>query len=146
MKTKHVTGKTIDSFKSGVFVWLFIVVFVSSSFSQNILIKAELIPHGRENRFRSTEETGQSTAQKLYVLYGNDFDGPSDFYLAFNLQDRQTVRYEVVDITGRPIGLGEIPDVLDQTYKVGIQVESTGIYIVRLLIDSRYYSEKVYFK
>lgn len=146
MKTIYVTGKTAGAFERGVAILLFISAFASSAFSQNIFIKAELIQNGRENIFLSTEETRQSTGQNLYALYGNDFDGPSDLYLAFNLQHRQTVGYEIVDITGRSVGVGAIRDVLDQTYKVGIQVESTGIYIVRLLIDSRYYAEKVYFK
>lgn len=146
MKTIYITGKTADTFERGVVILLFIFAFPSSAFCQNIFLKAELFQNGRGNIFLPTEDTGQSTSQNLYALFGNDFDGPSEFYLAFNLQHRQAVGYEILDTNGRSIGLGAIPDVLDQTYKVGIQVESTGIYIVRLLIDSSYYSEKVYFK
>ncbi|MBA4054069.1 MAG: hypothetical protein C0490_05095, partial [Marivirga sp.] len=113
------------------FVCLFIFVFDSSVFSQEMFVKTELTPSVRVNQFQSGDDgVEQSSSQKLYTLFGNDFEGPTDFYLTFNLKNRQVVRYEVIDIKGRSIGLGEIPDVLDQTYKVDVEAQSSGMYIV----------------
>lgn len=116
-----------------------------STRAQDLFTRAELValPQRVSYSSRSEDVADQVHAPVLYTLFGNDFDGPNDFFLKFNLENRQTVRYEVVDVSGKLLGCESIPDVLDQTYKITLGGESSGIYIVRLMIDNRYYSEKI---
>lgn len=145
MKTLYITIKTLANPQRLCLVCPFILLASSFVFSQDVFVKTELMPDVNINYFRVDDSgTDQSSTGELYALYGNDFEGSKDFYLTFDLKKRQTVQYEVIDITGRPVGLDEIPDVLDETYKVDLQIGSSGIYIIRLKIDSKYYSEKVY--
>lgn len=128
----------------GALITLLIISGYTTS-AQDLFTRAELVvlPQRVSYSSRSEDLAGQMHTPVLYTLFGNDFDGPNDFFLKFNLENRQTVRYEVVDVSGRLLGCESIPDVLDQTYKITLGGESTGIYIVRLMIDNRYYSEKI---
>lgn len=86
-----------------------------------------------------------SSTNKPYVIYGTDFHGSGAFYISFNLEARQTVRYQLVDMMGRQIAAQDLKEVLDQTYQVQANSISSGAYIVRLMIDRTCYSEKVFF-
>ena len=85
------------------------------------------------------------STNKPYVIYGTDFHGSGAFYISFNLEARQTVRYQLVDMMGRQIAAQDLKEVLDQTYQVQANSISSGAYIVRLMIDRTCYSEKIYF-
>ena len=65
------------------------------------------------------------------------------FYVTFNLDNRQPVKYELVDMTGKQVGGKELIDVLNQTYKIDVENASSGIYLVRLLIDKKYYVSRI---
>lgn len=83
-------------------------------------------------------------ATKPFVVYGTDPGTPQDFYVTFNLEQRQDVVYNLVDMAGRTIAEQQLPDVLNQTYQVEANTVSTGIYILRLQIGGEYYAEKIY--
>lgn len=82
---------------------------------------------------------------KPYVVFGTDFHGSGGFYISFNLESRQTVRYQLVDMMGRQIAAQDLNDVLNQTYQVQARSISNGAYIVRLMIDRKCYTEKIFF-
>lgn len=134
------------SLKSWSLTCLLVLVYCVQSSSQDRYAAALITNHPDKNLLRS-EDVGfnQSSTHKPYILYGNDLQGPNDFYVLFNLDDRQTVRYELVDIMGKQLTLQELPDVLDQIYKIEVNDVCGGVYIVRLLIDHQYYAEKIYF-
>ena len=109
-------------------------------------ITEEITSEQDRNLFRADDfGFNISALRKPYVLYGNDLQGHANFYLSFNLEDRQNVRYQLVDLLGKQIETREFQDVLDQTYRIEVRNASKGVYIVRLLIDQQYYSEKILF-
>jgi hypothetical protein len=93
--------------------------------------------------FSTTVEPNPLLNEQLYVIYSKTDE--YDFYLTFNLPEKQSVQYEVVDTMGRRVVKGVVDDVLNQTYPVRLEDhESEGIYIVRLGIGARFYSTKIY--
>jgi hypothetical protein len=102
----------------------------------------------RNNNFALRSEDVKmklGSADKPFVLFGTDFQGSGGFYISFDLESRQNVRYQLVDMMGRQIAAEELKEVLDQTYQVQANSISGGAYIVRLVIDRRCYSEKIFF-
>ena len=83
------------------------------------------------------------STSELYTLYPSKIDEAKSFYVTFNLDNRQPVVYELVDMAGRQVGSKELTDVLNQTYKIDIENTSSGIYLVRLLIDDKYYVSRI---
>jgi hypothetical protein len=103
-------------------------------------------PRNNKITFRSEElKMKLGSGDKPYVLFGTDLHGSGGFYISFNLETRQTVRYQLVDMMGRQIAAQDLKEVLDETYKVQANSISSGAYIVRLMIDRTCYSEKVFF-
>jgi hypothetical protein len=78
-----------------------------------------------------------------YAVYGTDPSTPQDFYITFNLTERQAVAYSIVDVTGRSLLTRELDDVLNQTYQVEPNL-SAGIYILRIQIGGKLYSSRLY--
>jgi hypothetical protein len=78
-----------------------------------------------------------------YAVYGTDPSTASDFYITFNLQERQTVKYSIIDMNGRQITTMQLQDVLNQTFQVEPKV-SPGIYVLRLQIGTQIYATRVY--
>jgi hypothetical protein len=83
-------------------------------------------------------------SDELYTIYGTSVNGDPDFYITFNLSDRQPVQYELTDMRGRQLVRAELQDVLNQTFTIPADGLSAGIYIVRLQIEDRIYSQRVY--
>lgn len=79
-----------------------------------------------------------------YRIYHTLPSDPGDFYLTFNLEERQSVHYQVVDIMGRVLAETDINDVLNQTFLIDAGVVEKGIYIVRLQIGHDYFASKVF--
>jgi len=103
-------------------------------------------PRNNKITFRSEDVKMKfGSADKPYVLFGTDLHGSGGFYISFNLEARQTVRYQLVDMMGRQLAAQDLKEVLDETYKVQANSISSGAYIVRLMIDRTCYSEKVFF-
>jgi hypothetical protein len=86
-----------------------------------------------------------SISRKPYVVYGTDLHGTGGFLISFNLETRQTVRYQLVDMMGRQIAAQDLREVLDQTYAVQANSITGGAYIMRLMLDGKCYSEKILF-
>lgn len=93
--------------------------------------------------FFLSDDPSPAAIPDLYMLYPNRLDSEKSFYVTFNLPDRQQVAYELVDMTGKQVGSKELPDVLNQTYRIDVESASSGIYLVRLLIDNKYYVSKI---
>jgi len=103
-------------------------------------------PRHNKITFRSEDvKMKLGSADKPYVLFGTDLHGSGGFYISFNLETRQTVRYQLVDMMGRQIAAQDLKEVLDETYQVQARSISSGAYIVRLMIDRTCYSEKIFF-
>ena len=103
-------------------------------------------PRNNKITFRSEDvKMKLGSADKPYVLFGTDLHGSGGFYISFNLETRQTVRYQLVDMMGRQIAAQDLKEVLDETYRVQANSISSGAYIVRLMIDRTCYSEKIFF-
>jgi hypothetical protein len=83
------------------------------------------------------------STMEVYTLYPNKIEDAKSFYVTFNLENRQTVKYEMVDMSGRQVSTKELTDVLNQTYQIDIEDASSGIYLVRLLIDKKYYVSRI---
>lgn len=93
--------------------------------------------------FVSDDPTPNSVANP-FVVYDSDPITPNDFYITFNLAERESVQYELMDTMGRQVVAQQLTDVLNQTYQVNAEHTSTGVYFLRLQIGGNYYSAKVY--
>ncbi|MBA4056330.1 MAG: hypothetical protein C0490_16565, partial [Marivirga sp.] len=62
----------------------------------------------------------------------------------FNLNERQDIVYDLIDVTGRTVVKETLSDVLNQTYQVMPRDVGSGIYIMRIQIGDRFYSKRVY--
>ncbi len=94
--------------------------------------------------FVSDNPSPTTIASNLYSLYYmNETELGKNFNITFNLDSRQEVRCELVDMMGRQIASREFPDVLNQTFNFDCENISTGIYLVRLLIDNTYYVSRI---
>ena len=92
--------------------------------------------------FFLSDDPSPVVIEDQYALYPNRLDESRSFYLTFNLSNRQHVAYELIDMLGKVISSKELTDVLNQTYKVDVDA-GTGIYLVRLLIDNKYYISRI---
>jgi hypothetical protein len=93
--------------------------------------------------YLSDDPTPKSTADR-FVVYGTDLASAADFYVTFNLQERQPVSYQLVDVMGKQVMNEDLTEVLNQTYRVAPTGVSAGVYILRLHIGSEFYSTRVY--
>ncbi|MEJ7644750.1 MAG: choice-of-anchor J domain-containing protein [Chryseolinea sp.] len=94
--------------------------------------------------FFTSDDPDPKLPENLYSVFYKGLDNLQSLNVSFNLYTRQNVRCELVDMMGKTISSQDIADVLNQTFEVDDSHASTGIYILRLLINDRYYAEKVY--
>ena len=130
--------------------WTLIILLIISSLqgmAQDRISAVEVSEtNANQNLFRSEDVMmSQGSATKPYVLYGNDFRGSGSFYISFNLESRQTVSYQLIDIMGKQLATQGLPGVLDQTYRLEANSISGGTYVVKLLINGKCYTEKIFF-
>jgi hypothetical protein len=78
---------------------------------------------------------------KRYTIYWVD-NGNAD--ITFNLPERQTVAFRIIDTMGRVLSESTLPNMLNQTIRVPVGESSTGLYIIHMHIGSKYYTTKVY--
>jgi len=93
--------------------------------------------------FLSDDPAPLSTEQAPFIVYGTDPASPQDFYITFNLSERQPVKYRIVDVTGKAIISQEWDDVLNQTYHLEPSV-SGGMYVLQLYIGQEHYATKIF--
>ncbi|SKC41785.1 M43 family zinc metalloprotease [Ohtaekwangia koreensis] len=94
--------------------------------------------------FFTSDDKNPNSVSSPFVVYDSDPITPSDFYITFNLTERQPVQYELVDVMGRQVVAQQLQDVLNQTYEVNAENTSSGIYFLRLKIGELYYTTKVF--
>lgn len=94
--------------------------------------------------FFVSDNPAPKTTADPFIVYGTDLASASDFYVTFNLGQRQPVSYQLVDVMGKQVMREDLADVLNQTYRVEPANISSGVYILRLQIGTAYYSTKVY--
>lgn len=92
--------------------------------------------------FRSEGQTF-AVSKNFYRLYSNSQQAPG-FAITFYLETMQSVQYELVDVAGRSVESRILYDVLDQTFHFQANNVPTGIYIVRIKMNNRYFAERVY--
>ncbi|HEX6224156.1 MAG TPA: choice-of-anchor J domain-containing protein [Chryseolinea sp.] len=80
---------------------------------------------------------------ELYSIYPTKISDVKSFNLTFNLDQRQAVKYELVDLAGRRVAGKELPDVLNQTYTIDLENTSSGVYLVRMIIDKKFYVSRI---
>lgn len=115
--------------------------------AQDRITTAEISePRGNKFTFRTQDSMAKmGTTERPYTLFGTDFNGSGGFFITFNLETRQTVRYQLVDMMGKEVASQDLREVLDQTYRVQGNNISSGAYIVRLMIDHKCYTDKIFF-
>ncbi len=68
----------------------------------------------------------------------------SDLKIGFNLEEREVVKCEIIDLMGKRIASVVWEDVLNQVFELpSLETESTGVYIVKLQIGNRQYAERI---
>lgn len=80
-------------------------------------------------------------ACKPFALYSTIGREP---LITFDLPVRQQVGFYMLDIMGREINRGLLPDILNQTITIPTNGLSPGMYLIRLQIGVQYYTTKIY--
>lgn len=96
--------------------------------------------------FFVTPDPTAVTVTEEYSIYGYHETSlrQSDLKITFNLDERQDVAFDIVDTMGKQHANGLLTDVLNQTFPLDPdQSLSSGIYIVRLRMRGRYYTNKI---
>jgi hypothetical protein len=96
--------------------------------------------------FFTTDTPDTIEVEQPYSIYGYNLTEPvqSHLKITFNLPQRQSVDYSVIDMMGKYHANGTLNDVLNQTYPLQLeQGLAAGVYVVRIKIGTRYYSSKV---
>jgi hypothetical protein len=78
-------------------------------------------------------------ADAPYSIYSSS----SDFNITFNLTDRQDVRVQIFNMVGQVVADQQLTDILNQTYQGNLQLQASGLYIVRIQVGNQFYSTKV---
>lgn len=94
--------------------------------------------------FFQSDDPNPPTAAPPFLIYNLNPQNPDAFTITFNLQERMPVGYEVIDLLGRTLTNAEIGYVLNQTFEIDAGGAAAGLYIVRIRVGDRYYSQKVY--
>ncbi len=79
-----------------------------------------------------------------YQLYYSNMNAKSDIAMTFNLPEKQDVRLQIYSITGQIVADNILPETLNQTYYFDLSIQSTGLYLFRVLIGNELSTTKVY--
>ncbi|MBT1706181.1 choice-of-anchor J domain-containing protein [Chryseosolibacter indicus] len=97
--------------------------------------------------FFISERPGQVSIETPYNIFGYSAENPksSDLKIGFNLGERQWVTCEIIDVMGKQIASVSWQDVLNQVYELPpYNSIAPGVYIVRLRIGNKLYSERIF--
>lgn len=94
--------------------------------------------------FYTSDDPSPPQTTKPFVVYMTGAGEFGDFKITFDLETRQDVHLQVVDMIGRTFTEQLLPNTLNQTYSVSLTDAATGIYIVRLRLNGSYFATKVY--
>ncbi|MEJ0032623.1 MAG: T9SS type A sorting domain-containing protein [Bacteroidota bacterium] len=81
--------------------------------------------------------------EQLFSVYNSETN-PYEFYITFNLPEKQDARLVVINSIGQTLIDSNLPDALNQTYTVNLFGQSTGVYIARLITSSLTTSSKLF--
>jgi hypothetical protein len=84
--------------------------------------------------------------ERPYTLHTDGDQGNKDLYITFDLEQPQPVQLAVVDILGKQFANKEWENVTTQTFRVELPESANTIFIVRVFIDNKYYTNKVSLK
>lgn len=96
--------------------------------------------------FFTTADPDPIEIEELYSVYGYDLGNAelSDLRITFNLPERQTVRYSVINVAGQIETDGIINDVLNQTYPIDLSERlAPGVYFIRVQVGGKFYTSKI---
>ncbi|MGC1242033.1 MAG: choice-of-anchor J domain-containing protein [Chryseosolibacter sp.] len=96
--------------------------------------------------FFVSQEPASVEFSELYTVYGYDLTHPelTDLKIAFNLPERQNVRFSIINATGQMETDGLLTDVLNQTFPLQLpQRLPPGIYFIRVQIGGKFFSSKI---
>ena len=110
------------------------LAFVASSFLGNPLFLDNI-------ELYVGEASPKLPIEEIVAIYPKTEGG---IKLTFNVEDKQTVIVSIFDMMGRTVIYGVEPNILNQTKSLELQTLQTGIYIVHMKVDNRYYSQKVF--
>ena len=81
--------------------------------------------------------------EELISVY-NSPTNPYEFFITFNLPDKQDARLVVYNAIGQVLIDSQLPEALNQTYTVNLYGQSAGVYIARLQTPSMTSSSKLF--
>lgn len=81
--------------------------------------------------------------RELFSVY-NSATNPYEFFITFNLPEKQEARLVVYNALGQLLIDSQLPNALNQTYTVNLYGQSPGVYIARLLTPSMTSSSKLF--
>ncbi|HZX74787.1 MAG TPA: choice-of-anchor J domain-containing protein, partial [Cyclobacteriaceae bacterium] len=84
----------------------------------------------------------QSSGNPSYFIYNSS--DPDIFKITFNFQQKEQVRMLIYNAMGQIMVDNVLPETLNQTYTVDFTDKSTGIYIVRLLVENYVGTQKIF--
>lgn len=76
-----------------------------------------------------------------FAIYTNT---QNETQITFDLPQPSSVKINILNTMGQLISTNTLSDVLNQTYTIPSGIRSGGVYIFRMQIGTRYYSQKVY--
>lgn len=76
-----------------------------------------------------------------FAIYTNT---QGETQITFDLPQPGSVKINILNTMGQLISTNTLSDVLNQTYTIPSGIRSGGIYIFRIQIGTKYYSQKVY--
>lgn len=97
--------------------------------------------------FFITDAPPNVAIERPYNIYGYTLENiaHSELKIGFNLNERNDVKCEVIDIMGKQIATVVWQDVLNQIYELPpYKGVSAGIYIVRLHIGNQVFAERIF--
>jgi hypothetical protein len=96
--------------------------------------------------FFTTDDPELLDIETLYSIMGYDVSDVkrSELKVIFNLPERQTVEYSIVDTMGRMFAQGSFENVLNQTWPLDEEHELPGgMYVVRLRIGEQNFAKRI---
>jgi hypothetical protein len=72
------------------------------------------------------------------------WDTPTSAAVTFNLEERSTIRIQVLDVIGRMYMDITAPDILNQTFPVNLGQANAGIYLMRIQVGNQFFVNKFY--
>jgi hypothetical protein len=96
--------------------------------------------------FFTTNQPNLIALMDQFSIYGYNETSPelSALQITFNLESRQDVRFQVIDMMGRTHADGVLTDVLNQTFPLDFETRlARGVYVIQLQMGGKFYTQKI---